>query len=68
MDLRNLFCWRSNVSNDDIISERRGLKTGVTNDIFLIYNRIRIWGTGRYTPTKKFQWYSPPPLSTPPSC
>ena len=31
--LRNLFCWCSNLSNDDIISKRPGLKTGVKNDI-----------------------------------
>ena len=27
--LRNVFCWRSNLSNDDIIPQRPGLKTGV---------------------------------------
>ena len=32
--LRNLFCWRSNLSNDDIIPWRQGLKTGVKNFIF----------------------------------
>ena len=32
--LRNLFGWCSNLSNDDIISKRPGLKTGVKNDIF----------------------------------
>ena len=32
--LRNLFCWRSNLSNDDIISQGPGLKTGEKNDIF----------------------------------
>ena len=32
--LRNLFCWHFNLSNDDIISLRPGLKTGVKNDIF----------------------------------
>ena len=32
--LRNLFCAFSNLSNDEIISQRPGLKTGVKNDIF----------------------------------
>ena len=39
MRIRNafeeIFCLRSNLSNDEIISaERPGLKTGVENDIF----------------------------------
>ena len=32
--LRNLFSWRSNLSNDDIISQGPGLKTGEKNDTF----------------------------------
>ena len=32
--LRNRFRWCSNLSNDDIISWRPGLKTGVKNDSF----------------------------------
>ena len=31
---RNIFRWCSNQSNDDIISQRPGLKMGVNNDIF----------------------------------
>ena len=35
MHLKNFFCLRSNLSNDDIISaNRQGLKMGVENDIF----------------------------------
>ena len=34
MDLKNVFCWRCKLSNDDIISQRSGLKTGVENDMF----------------------------------
>ena len=29
MDFKNCFCWRSNPSNDDIISYKPGLKTGM---------------------------------------
>ena len=29
MDFKNFFCWRSNPSNDDIISQKPGLKTGM---------------------------------------
>ena len=32
--LKNLFCWRSNLSNDDMISARPGQKMVVKNDIF----------------------------------
>ena len=32
--LRNFFCACSNLSNDEIISQRPGLKTGVKNDNF----------------------------------
>ena len=32
--LRNIFCRRSNLSNDGIISQRQGLKMDVKNDIF----------------------------------
>ena len=31
---KKTFCWCSNLSNDDIISWRTGLKMGVKNDIF----------------------------------
>ena len=35
MHLKNFFCLRSNLTNDDIISAyRQGLKMGVENDIF----------------------------------
>ena len=34
---------------------------------FLVWNRVRIWRTGRYNPTKNYQEYPPPPfLGTPP--
>ena len=41
--------------------ERSSLKTGVENLHFLVRNRVRIWGTGRHTPTKNSQEYPPPP-------
>ena len=49
--LRILFCWRSNLSNNDIISQRPGLETGVKMT-FLVWNRVRIWRTRQHTPTK----------------
>ena len=33
---------------------------GVENYIFLVWNRVRIWETGRHTPTKNSQEYHPP--------
>ena len=33
MNFNNLFCWRSNLGHDDIISQRLGLITGAKNDI-----------------------------------
>ena len=41
--------------------ERSSLKTGVENLHFLVWNRVRIWGTGRHTPTKNSQEYPPSP-------
>ena len=38
--------------------EFRGL---VWKRVWKIWNRVRIWRTGRLTPTKNFQEYSPPP-------
>ena len=64
MDFKKSFCWRSNLSNDDIIYtyvglktgvEFRGqvLKTGVESDIFWSER-----GSAGHTPTKD---YPPPP-------
>ena len=33
---------------------------GVENYIFFVWNRVRIWRTGRHTPTKNYQEYPPP--------
>ena len=35
----------------------RPLKTGLKNSIFLVWNRVRIWRTGRHTPTKNSRGY-----------
>ena len=43
---------------------RPGLKKDVENDIFLVRNRVGIWRTGQYSPTKNSQEYPPPPGST----
>ena len=57
--LMDFFCPRSNRSNhtgnDDIISQRPDLKTGVKNGIFFVLNRVRIWKPERHTHTKNSQ-------------
>ena len=35
--------------------------TGVKNDMCLVWNRVRIWRTGRHIPTKNYQEYPPFP-------
>ena len=55
--VRSLFCCCSNLSNDEIIYERPGLRMGndfrgqvwkrVWKMIFFVRNRVRIWRTGR---------------------
>ena len=71
-----VFCLPSYLSNDNIISAKRpGLKRGmdfrglvwkrvwkiVKDYIFLVWNRVRIWRTGRHTLTKNFQDNPSPP-------
>ena len=61
MHLKKLFYLRSILSNDEIVSALRpGLKKGVDfrgqfcrvwKMTFLVRNRVRIWTTGRHTPT-----------------
>ena len=62
----------SNIGNDDIISWtpvrgqvwkrvwvlKAGQRKGVKSDIFLVWNRVRIWRTARHTLTKNSQEYS----------
>ena len=60
-----------NSSNDDIISaicKHVMLRLVTTSRYengygtqFLVWNRVRIWRTGRHTPTKNSQEYNPPP-------
>ena len=68
MDFKKSFCWRSNLSNGDIISvlckhecyvlwPPPGLKTGVEIDIFWSVIRSEFGRTGRHIPTKEY-----PPL------
>ena len=77
MDLMN-FCVCALIYNDSIISaERPGLKTGmdfrglvwkrVWIITFFAWNRVRIWRTGRHTPSNDFQVHppSPPPPRVP---
>ena len=40
---------------------RPGLKTGVENDIFCSEMRVRIWRTGRQSPTLRIPRSTPPP-------
>ena len=58
MDFKKSFCFRSNLSNDDMIS---GLKSENGKMTILVWNRVRIWRIGRHTPTKNSQDYPPPP-------
>ena len=51
--LRSLYCYCSILSNDDIISSRSGLKTGVKNDVF--WSEI-----GRHASTR-IPWSTPSP-------
>ena len=63
------FSWRSNLSNDNIISAWTrsedgygflpGLKTSVQNENFLVWNWVRIWRTMH--PTENSQEFPPPP-------
>ena len=41
--------------------QRSGLKVGVENDIFVVWNRVRILTTRWHAPTKNSQEYPPPP-------
>ena len=42
-------------------SEQSSLKTGVENDLFLVWNRVRIWRTGLHI-AQEFPGVPPPPL------
>ena len=61
--LRNSFCCCSNLSNNGIIFQRPGLKTGVKNDIFS--SEIG-WGFGELgvTPPPRIPRSTPPPGRT----
>ena len=67
MNFKRSFCWRSNLSNDDIISSYARSKIGYENECgnwhFLVWNRVRIWRAGRSTPIRNSQENPlPPPL------
>ena len=67
MDFKKYFCYCSYLvylSNDDIISSRTGLKTGVKNDISWSEIGSGFWRTGRHAPTKNSHEYPPPPTPT----
>ena len=55
MDFKKPFCWRSNLSACNVNKKKRGLKKGVKSDIFLVWNRVRIWRTEWHTSTKNSQ-------------
>ena len=62
-----IFCLRSNLSNDDIIfCLKARSENGCGKCHFLVWNSIRIWGTGWHTPTKNCQEYPPPGKWPPP--
>ena len=49
MDFKKSFCFRSNLSNDDMIS---GLKSENGKMTILVWNRVRVWRIGRHTPQR----------------
>ena len=59
MDFKQSFCRPSSLSNDNMISAYAGLKMGVENDKFLVWNGVGIWRIGQHTPTMNFQEYLP---------
>ena len=72
MDFKKSFCWRSNLSTGDIISvlckhvmlrfvTSSRSENGCGNWHFLVWNRVRIWRTGRHIPTKMYLPPPPPP-------
>ena len=56
--LRNPFSWCSNLSNGDSFLEAES-EHGCEKWHFLVWNRVRIWRTGRHTPTENSQEYLP---------
>ena len=64
MDCKRPLCWRSNVSHwwHNFIEAKS--ENGCGKWHFLVRNRVRIWRTGWYTPTKNSQEYPPPLGST----
>ena len=64
MEFKKSFCWRSNLSNNDIISTYVVLKTGI-DFIDQVWKRVwkmTFWseiGSGWHTPTKNFEDYPP---------
>ena len=55
-----IFFLCSNLSNDNIISANFGLVwKQVCKIFFLVWNWVRIWRTGRHTPTKNSKEYPP---------
>ena len=68
MDLKNFFCLRSNLNNIFLpkgqVWKRVWIleiwsENGCGKLHLLIWNRVRIWKTGRHTPTKNSQEYRP---------
>ena len=50
-----IYWLRSSLSNDNMKSE-----IGYGKKDFLVWNRVRIWRTGRHTPNKNSEEYPPP--------
>ena len=57
--------WRFNLSNDDLIFLRPGLKTGVKMPFFGLKNWDMIWRTEQHTPRHQEFLGVPPPAPTP---
>jgi len=60
MDFKKWFYCCSSLSNDDITSlSSQVWKQVWKNGIFLVWDRVMVWRTGRHTPTKNSHVYPP---------
>ena len=65
VDFKKFFCWRSNLSRMMTLEVRSENGYGSRGQVckrvwkmsFLVWNRVKIWRTGRHTPTKNSQEY-----------
>ena len=68
MDFKKSFCWRSNLSNVNIIPAYARSENGCGKCHFLVSNRVRIWRpkNGIFPPPHQQFPGATPPLAIPP--